>query len=95
MRMTKFWINTAFLHYLEHSYRYYALNEPTISDELYDKLCKFLLDNYKEAVQSHPWHKNCGVSRHVLRCGSGYCLKYPTLLIECVEKHDGFNLGRK
>lgn len=44
--MTPVQMNRLYMAYLEHSIRYYELDEPVISDELYDRLCRALLRHW-------------------------------------------------
>lgn len=65
--------------YLVHSYMYYILDDPVISDIEYDLLCKELLEKFDE-IDYHP-HKHL-VSKEDLRAGSGYSIrKYPQIVV--------------
>ncbi|KPK10625.1 MAG: hypothetical protein AMJ56_07595 [Anaerolineae bacterium SG8_19] len=64
--------------YLIHSYLYYIMNTPVISDSEYDKLCKRLLDSGAE-------HEL--ISREDLAAGTGYSIKeYPADIIAEARK---------
>ena len=64
--------------YLIHSYLYYKLNEPVISDTEYDMLCKELLNSGVE----HPL-----ISKEDLAAGTGYSIaEYPSEIIKEAEK---------
>lgn len=56
--------------YLEHSYRYYNLDEPIISDYEFDTLCKRLLDRWDEL--KHPFKHLTDES--ALEAGTGFQL---------------------
>ena len=62
--------NVLYVAYLEHSVRYYEMDESIISDELYDRLCRALLRH---------WHSFNHSLKHLtdvsaLQAGSGYHL---------------------
>lgn len=66
--------------YLRWSYQYYILNEPTVPDVVYDRLCKFLLDVYDE-IESPYRHL---VKKSSLRAGTGYQIRateYPKEIV--------------
>lgn len=64
--------------YLIHSYLYYKLDSPVISDAQFDKLCKDLLDSGVEDPL---------VSREDLAAGTGYSIKeYPEDIIAAANK---------
>jgi hypothetical protein len=68
--------------YLVHSYLYYVMDSPLISDVEYDQLCKDLLSRLGE-IGDHP-HKHL-ISKEALEAGSGYHLKredYPTIVAQ-------------
>lgn len=62
---------TAFSWFLSASYCYYIRYESLLSDEVFDKMCKFLLDSYDKL--EHP-NKSL-VTKAMLSAGSGYNLK--------------------
>ena len=59
-------------YYLMHSYLYYELNEPIISDAEYDELCRELKDKW-DSVEH--FHKHL-IDVNSLGAGTGYQLKY-------------------
>mgnify|MGYP003681233467 FL=1 len=59
-------------YYLMHSYLYYEMDEPIISDIEYDELCKQLKDKW-DSVEH--FHKHL-VDVQSLGAGTGYQLKY-------------------
>lgn len=67
-----------FAHYLMHSYLYYVLDEPVISDELYDGLAKYLLKHYDQLDHTHK-HL---ITKAMLRCGSASGVSYPYMVVE-------------
>ena len=65
--------------YLVHSYLYYILDDPVITDDEYDTLCKELLDKF-DTLQ-HP-HKHL-TTKESLLAGPGYHIPssaYPTIV---------------
>jgi len=52
------------------SVMYYQHDDPIMSDGDFDRLCKYLFDNY-DASQME------GISRDDLECGTGYTVKFP------------------
>lgn len=70
---------TAFSWYLASSYSYYLRYTSLLSDEVYDKMCLYLLENYDKL--EHP-HKHL-VTKEMLQAGTGYNLKeedYPLIV---------------
>ena len=59
-------------YYLMHSYLYYVMNEPIISDMEYDELCKELKDKW-DSVEHY--HKHL-IDKQSLGAGTGYQLEY-------------------
>lgn len=59
-------------YYLMHSYLYYVMNEPIISDIEYDELCKELKDKW-DSVEHY--HKHL-IDKQSLGAGTGYQLQY-------------------
>jgi len=59
-------------YYLMHSYLYYVMNEPIISDMEYDELCKELKDKW-DSVEHY--HKHL-IDKQSLGAGTGYQLQY-------------------
>ncbi len=59
-------------YYLMHSYLYYVMNEPSISDIEYDELCKELKDKW-DSIEHY--HKHL-IDKQSLGAGTGYQLEY-------------------
>ncbi len=59
-------------YYLMHSYLYYVMNEPIISDIEYDELCKELKDKW-DSIEHY--HKHL-IDKQSLGAGTGYQLQY-------------------
>ena len=59
-------------YYLMHSYLYYVMNEPIISDMEYDELCKELKDKW-DSIEHY--HKHL-IDKQSLGAGTGYQLEY-------------------
>ena len=59
-------------YYLMHSYLYYEMNEPIISDTEYDELCRELKEKW-DSVEH--FHKHL-IDVQSLGAGTGYQLKY-------------------
>ena len=59
-------------YYLMHSYLYYVMNEPIISDIEYDELCKELKDKW-DSIEHY--HKHL-IDKQSLGAGTGYQLEY-------------------
>ena len=59
-------------YYLMHSYLYYEMNEPIISDTEYDELCRELKDKW-DSVEH--FHKHL-IDVNSLGAGTGYQVKY-------------------
>ena len=69
--------------YMMASYLYYQRNESIISDELYDQICKKILNNYENI--NHP-HKR-RIKRSDLKAGTGYTIKkYPAIVVSAAER---------
>ena len=62
--------------YLVTSFLYYHLNRSMITDTDFDRLCKELAAGWRSL--QHP-HKHC-VDRGSLVAGTGYDIKYPTIV---------------
>ena len=61
-------------YYLMSSYLYYHQDKHVLDDEDYDKLCKRLLDNYKDIKHIHKRK----VNRKALAAGTGYQININT-----------------
>lgn len=57
--------------YLLASFLYYKFNISPMSDNKFDMLCKYLLDNY-DKVEKVVWHKDKTLSRDRLSAGTGF-----------------------
>ena len=71
--------NTCISWFLSASYAYYIRYDSLLSDEVYDKMAKYILDNY-ESIE-HP-HKHL-VTKGMLVAGTAFNLKeqdYPTII---------------
>ncbi|MCY1431854.1 hypothetical protein D9M71_478310 [compost metagenome] len=74
--------NTCISWYLLSSYSYYCAYESLLQDTTYDRLCKYILENY-ERIEHH--HKHL-VDIEALRAGTGYQIKtYPLIVQSCAE----------
>jgi len=69
-------------YYLMYSYLYYKKNESLISDNEYDNLCEDLLKNWDNI---NHMHKHL-ISQESLRAGTGYDLKYTSMIISAAEQ---------
>jgi hypothetical protein len=71
--------------FLSASYAYYCRYESLLADDVFDKLCKYILDNYDKLQHAHK-HL---VTKEMLSAGSGYNLKesdYPLIVKVTTEK---------
>ena len=68
--------------YLMCSYAYYKEDNPLISDQEFDDLAKFILENYNAI--DHP-HKHLITSDH-LSAGTGYDIAFPSIVKSCVHE---------
>ena len=68
-------------YYLMYSYLYYKKNESLISDNEFDDLCKDLLKNWDNI---NHMHKHL-ISRESLEAGTGYDLKYTSMIISAAN----------
>lgn len=75
--------NALFEQYVEHSYRYYGLDEPTIPDSLFDKICRDLLAVWDQV--DHP--DKALTDADALEAGTGYQMlfKWPEWVVEKVN----------
>lgn len=71
--------------FLVHCYLYYVLNDPIISDEVFDKLCKILHDEWDT---KHKFHMHAHlVSKEDLAAGTGYAIRdYPLIVQHLAQK---------
>jgi len=60
-------------YYLMYSYLYYEKNETIVSDDVYDKLCKKLYDEWDNVKHFHKYL----IDKETLTAGTGFSLKYP------------------
>jgi hypothetical protein len=63
-------------HYLMHSYLYYVMDDPVVSDAMFDTICKRLLVELDGL--SHR-HKGL-VDKDLLVAGSGFNLQFPGMV---------------
>ena len=63
-------LNQLYMAYLEHSIRYYEMDAPLVSDDLYDRICKALLRHWP----GFRHHLKRLTDEEALRAGSGYHL---------------------
>jgi NAD-dependent DNA ligase len=63
--------NTCISWWLSASYAYYIRYESLLSDEAFDKMAKYILDNYNSLEHQHK-HL---ITKDMLSAGSGYNLK--------------------
>lgn len=70
--------------YLMASYAYYVEDNPLLSDGLYDRICKKLLDNFENVEHIH---KEC-CNKDALKAGS-FLGEYPSRIKGAVESLRG------
>ena len=68
-------------YYLMLSYLYYEKNDPLIDDGEFDKLCKTLLDKFDSIKHMHK----SLINKSALAAGTGYDLKYTSMIIGAAE----------
>lgn len=68
--------------YLFASYAYYELNDPFISDDLFDRLCKHLYNDWDFLAASGVWHVNLVITEDNLRAGTCLGVNYPEAVKE-------------
>ncbi|CAB4213324.1 hypothetical protein UFOVP1451_13 [uncultured Caudovirales phage] len=68
--------------YLMASYLYYEEDFSLMSDGDYDDLCKELYEFYEILTHPHVVFLN----QELLKCGSGFGLRYPQMTISAAEK---------
>lgn len=76
--------NTCFSWWLQCSFCYYIKNESLMSDEAFDKMSKWMLDNYDSITHIHK----AIVTKDMLKAGSGYNLKaedYPSRIVNTAD----------
>lgn len=64
--------NLLFIEYVRHSYKYYQLDEPTITDAQFDRMCVELLRVFKDVT--HP-DKHL-TDEDALRAGTGFQMMF-------------------
>lgn len=67
-------------YYLTTSYLYYCLDISVISDELYDEICRYLVDHLDEIDHEHKYL----IDKASLKAGTGYAMpfdQFPTRII--------------
>lgn len=70
--------NTCISWYLLGSYAYYCAYESLLEDTTYDKMCKYILENYDKLEHQHK-HL---VDVEALRAGTGYQIKEYPLVVQ-------------
>lgn len=73
-----------FVAYLEHSYRYYEMDTPIISDARYDRLCQELL----KALPDLKHRDRHLVDESALQAGTGYHLHIPWWIILVIRERE-------
>lgn len=63
-------------HYLMHSYLYYVMDDPVVSDAMFDTICKSLLAELDGLTHVHK-HL---VDRDLLVAGSGFNVQFPGMV---------------
>lgn len=81
MQLSEQELKGIFAEYMEHSYRYYVMDSPVVSDQYYDELCRILIANWGNF--EHSCKHLCDES--ALFAGSGFQMvgKFPQW-IECI-----------
>lgn len=69
-------INKIYKLWLMASFLYYEMDVNIITDEEFDKLSMYLLDNYDKITDKYKYL----IDENNLSCGSGYDIKYPTII---------------
>lgn len=72
--------------YLVTSLGYYDLHESYISDNNYDKLCRYMLLHY-EKFKGKVRHPEKTLDKDSLTAGTGYAIKYPSAIHEIVNAY--------
>lgn len=67
--------------YMVSSYAYYKQNHSYMRDDVFDSICKYLLENFEEArkVVRHPEKY---LDKSLLQAGTGFALDYPTEIFD-------------
>tara|TARA_B100000780_G_C20831863_1_gene330547 strand:- start:182 stop:472 length:291 start_codon:yes stop_codon:yes gene_type:complete len=73
-------INMTIPYYLMASYAYYEKDDPILSDDLYDKLAKKILNKWDDIEH---YHKNI-LTKDMLEAGS-FIGEYPSIVIGALE----------
>lgn len=74
--MTAKWNKNPVPFYLMSCYLYYECDESVMSDDEFDELSRFILDNWKTI--KHP-HKR-RIKKSDLEAGTGYAIKYTNMI---------------
>jgi len=61
--------------YISHSYRYYVLDNPIVSDVVYDIICSELVLNFDKLDQTKL--KELNINKELINSNSGYSINYP------------------
>jgi len=75
--------NSIFAEYLYHSYLYYKLHMPLLSDNKYDTMCKYLISNWDKVT--HRFKSLVTIDD--LNAGTGYAIQYPAGMERVFLKH--------
>jgi len=68
-------------HYLMHSYLYYQMDDPVVSDSMFDTICKRLLAELDGLTHMHK-HL---VDKSLLVAGSGFNLQFPAMVVGAAQ----------
>ena len=68
--------------YLMCSYAYYKQDDPLVSDEEFDELAKYLLENWKTVDHPHKWY----IKKADLKAGT-FLGRYPTMIPGAVKSY--------
>lgn len=66
--------------YLMTSHLYYQRFESVVEDEVYDRICKRLLNNFEDLPQDHPHIEY--IDEDALRAGTAYHIKEYPIVVE-------------
>jgi hypothetical protein len=68
--------------YLFASYAYYELDDPILGDETFDRLCKYLYNNWDFLAAEGVWHVGLVIIEDNLRAGTCIGVTYPDAVKE-------------
>ena len=75
-------LNQKFSLYMITSYAYYRRDLSLISDEMYDQLCRELLESYEDLT--HP-HRHL-TSKASLQAGTGFSIEFPNIVVVAAQQ---------